>query len=172
MAQCRNMQSKVSRKVAAFFSGGSGGNIVHALSLETTRAPLTILKEKRVVATCDSDCRAYTRAEFESFFGEGAQDYWNSALRFQISTVAAYPPMSESDVEELVPFAGVVFQEGEPVGVHVIGANAIRQPYPKWSQVTRRRGPRASLRRHHDRKMLALIRSGLTVALAVAVLSW
>ena len=97
--------SRTSRKVAAFFGEDhTAWSVINALALDfnptlrnrmlsrSGRLPSDeVWVEKRVVASHNSDCRPYSFAEFQEFFGpELARSYWHSALRLRASTTTSH----------------------------------------------------------------------------------
>ena len=144
--------------------------------LSHMRAPTV---DKRVVNTSNSDCVAYTLAEFQAFFGDAWQDYWENGLRLRSSSVRAFPSVDESDQEDLVPFVGLVVKEDRwqfgtrlMAEVRLLHEGARLTPVTKKSLQTLRSSPRASLRRDVEDKVAILLRLGLPRPLAVAVLHW
>ena len=179
------MPSKISRKAAAFVQGQGLSSLVDILGLEPARGhrPLSQMRaptvEKRVVNTLNSDCVAYTLAEFQAFFGDAWQDYWENGLRLRSSSVRAFPSVDETDQEDLVPFVGLVVKEDRwqfgtrlMAEVRLLHEGARLTPVTKKSLQTLRSSPRASSRRDVEDKVAILLRLGLPRPLAVAVLHW
>ena len=101
-------------------------SILHSLDLVSPirdkKLQQVIVVEKRVVATSNSDCKAYSFAEFEAFFGEAqARQYWDKAVPQRPSTTRSgrysrFGDDSEDDADRLTPRSTLI---NEVVGAAV-----------------------------------------------------
>ncbi len=171
--------ARISRKAAAFVDGHGGSSVLDVLSLNAVKQHRPLPKplptvERRVVNTVNSDCVAYTFAEFEAFFGNAAQRHWDAGLRLRPSTVAQFLAVDESDQEEQPPFCGLAAEYNPGQFFRVREVRLLREgglvPVTKKSLRTRRPSPRAQLRFEFEEKLVMLIRGGLPREFAVEAL--